>query len=461
MAALPLIPILCLGGALAADETPLLPPSLRIERLGNGLTVVAAPAPTPGLVAVQTWMDVGARDEVEPGMTGFAHFFEHLMFHGSEALPRDVREKQLLALAVDENAWTDEDRTVYVSRAPAASLGPLLKVEADRFADLSLTADGVRREAGAVYGEFRKGLASPDNRIYELLRDTAFDTSTYGHPVIGLEEDIAGMPDGLDRAVAFHRTFYRPERAVLVVTGDIDPAAVVDMARRTHGGWQGHPDASAAPERPEEPPQEGARVASEVWADGPVNPRVAVGWRVPAFVPGDADGAALVLLSELLSGPSARLRRRLVEEEALAWWVWVPEATSRSDGLLEIYVEGREGVDPARIEAVIAEEIAALGAPHAATRDAGRDPVAEVVSRAAAKARRAALLELDSAAAWASAIGEMTLLRGEPRDLEQHVDALGAVGAADVRRVVGAYLVPETRTTVHLVPAPPAAEVTP
>ena len=140
MAALPLVPFLCLGGALAADEPDaLLPPTLRIERLDNGLTVVAAPAPTPGIVAVQTWMDVGARDEVEAGMTGFAHFFEHLMFHGSEALPRDAREARLLALAVDENAWTDEDRTVYVSRAPAASLDALLEVEADRFADLSLT----------------------------------------------------------------------------------------------------------------------------------------------------------------------------------------------------------------------------------------------------------------------------------------------------------------------------------
>ena len=461
MVALPLIPLLSLGGALAADDPPLLPASLRVERLENGLTVVAAPAPTPGLVAVQTWMDVGARDEVAAGMTGFAHFFEHLMFHGSEALPRDARARRLLALAVDENAWTDEDRTVYVSRAPAASLPALLEVEADRFAGLSLTAAGVRREAGAVHGEFRKGQASPDRRIVELLRDTAFDVSTYGHPVIGLEADIAGMPDGFDRAVAFHRTFYRPERAVLVVTGDIEPAGVVALARRTHGGWVGHPDADPAPSRPEEPPQVAPREATAVWADGPANARVAVGWRVPAFVPGDPDGAALVLMAELLSGPSARLRRRLVEDESLAWWVWVPEPTSRSPGLLEIYVEAREGVDPAAIEAVIAEEVAALGAAHAATRDAGRDPVAEAVSRAAAKARRAALLELDSAAAWAGAIGAMTLLRGEPRDLERHVAALGAVGAADVRRVVGAHLVPRARTTVRLVPAPSAAEVQP
>ncbi|MEC8425784.1 MAG: pitrilysin family protein, partial [Myxococcota bacterium] len=272
-----LVPMWFLAGASAAPEGAVLPADMRIERLDNGLTVVAAPAPTPGLVAVQTWMDVGARDEVEAGMTGFAHFFEHLMFHGSESLPREAREKRLLELAVDENAWTDEDRTVYIARAPSASLRELLAVEADRFQALALTAAGVRREAGAVYGEFRKGLASPDRRIHELLRRTAFVVSTYGHPVIGLESDIAGMPEGLDRAVAFHRTYYRPERALLVVTGDIDPSAVVNAVHTTHGGWVGHPEAADAPERPREPPQTAPRDATESWEAGPVNPRIAVG----------------------------------------------------------------------------------------------------------------------------------------------------------------------------------------
>lgn len=456
-----LVPLWSLSSAHAVPDGAFLPPSMRIERLGNGLTVVAAPVPTPGLVAVQTWMDVGARDEVEVGMTGFAHFFEHLMFHGSEALPREAREKRLLELAVDENAWTDADRTVYIARAPSASLPELLAVEADRFQALALTAAGVRREAGAVYGEFRKGRANPDRRVHELLWRTAYEVAPYGHPVIGLESDIADMPEGLDRAVAFHRTYYRPERALVVVTGDIDPSAVVDSVRGTHGGWKGHPESSDAPERPLEPLQSGPRDKTEAWETGPVNPRIAVGWRVPAFVPGDLDSAALVLMSELLGGASASLQRRLVDDEALAWSVWVPEPMSRSEGLLEVHVEARHGVEPAQIESIIAEEVAAFGASYAATRQSGRNAAPAAVSKAAAKARRATLLELDSAAAWAGAIGAMTLVRGDPHDLERHVEALGAVDSTDVQRVVEQYLVPARRTTVRLVPTTSASEGVP
>ncbi|MEC7949409.1 MAG: hypothetical protein VX265_17710, partial [Myxococcota bacterium] len=129
--------------------------------------------------------------------------------------------------------------------------------------------------------------------------------------------------------------------------------------------------------------------------------------------------------------------------------------------LLEVHVEARHGVEPAQVETIIAEEVAAFGGSHAATRQAGRDAARAAVSKAAAKARRAALLDRDSAAAWADAIGAMTLVRGDPHDLERHIEALGAVDATDVQRVVGRYLVPEGRTTVRLVPATPASEVAP
>jgi len=460
MAALPLVSMLGLvGSAAAAGSDRLLPSTMRVAQLENGLTVVALPVETPGLVAVQTWMGVGARDEVEQGMTGFAHFFEHLMFHGSEAIPREARETRLLALAVDENAWTDADRTVYVARAPAGSLNALLELEADRFAALSLTAEGVRRESGAVLGEYLKGQASPDRRVHGLLWETAFTVAPYGHPVIGLEADIQGMPEGLARAVAFHRTHYRPERATVVVAGDVDPESVIDTVRRTHGSWLGAEDAAAAPARPVEPPQEAPREATEIWSRGAVNTRLAVGWRVPAFVPGDRDSAALVLLSDLLGGASARLRRRLVDEEALAWSVWVPEPVHRSPGLLEIHVEVREGVESTAVEAVIAEELRRLGGDASASRDVRQEDVDGEVARAAARARRSGILALDSAASWAGAVGEMTLMRGDPRDLERHFVALGAVDGADIRRVIDSHLDARNRTTVRLlapvVPAPP------
>jgi zinc protease len=447
--------------AAASLPHAILPGSMRIARLDNGLTVIAVPAPTPGIVAVQTWMDVGSRDEVQPGMTGFAHFFEHLMFHGSERLPGDLREARLLELAVDENAWTSEDHTVYVSRAPKASLAKLLEIDIDRFAHLSLTPDGVRREAGAVYGEFRKGRASPDERVYEALRGAAFELHPYGHSTIGLEQDISAMPTGHAQAVAFHQTYYRPQRATVVIAGDIDPGEAIAQVTRTHSGWKGHPAAAPPPPLPEEPPQQGERRVQVDWTEGAVNARVAMGWRIPAFVPGDPDAAALVLLGELLAGQSGAMRKRVVEDDQLAWSVAIPTPRPRSPGLFEIYAEARPGVAPDRLEAVILEEIAALTAPRLATREAGPDPLVEAVRRARSRARRSAVLELDSPASWASAVGEAASFRGEPRDLERDVAALGAVTAADIRRVATRNLVAEGRTVVHLTAAAPSPSPSP
>ena len=226
--------------APALAEAPLLPADTVVETLDNGLSVVLVPLDTPGLVSVQTWMDVGARDEVVPGTTGYAHFFEHLMFEGSARLPREPRQQRLLELAVDENAWTSEDFTVYHSLAPAGSLFDLLDVEADRFARLQLDEAAVKREAGAVQGEWRKSRASPDSAAWAALLDAAFRVHPYRHPVIGFDEDVAAMPEGTDRVREFFQAHYRPDRATLVVAGDIDPPEVLaHVTRVVHVGDQG------------------------------------------------------------------------------------------------------------------------------------------------------------------------------------------------------------------------------
>ena len=137
----------------------------------------------------------GRPHEVAPGTTGFAHFFEHLMFHGTEALPAEAREDRLLELAAEENAWTSEDDTCYHLLFPAQQLEAVLRLEVDRFSALVLTDEGVRRESGAVYGEFRKSRSNPEMLLWEALWSTAFAVHPYGHSTLGLEADIAAMPD--------------------------------------------------------------------------------------------------------------------------------------------------------------------------------------------------------------------------------------------------------------------------
>ena len=438
--------------AHANPAPPLLPPTTRVERLDNGLAVVVVPLETQGLVSVQTWMDVGARDELAPGTTGYAHFFEHLMFEGSRALPREPRQQRLLALAVDENAWTSEDFTVYHSLAPARSLGELLDLEGDRFARLHLDEAAVRRESGAVQGEWRKSQADPDNAAWNALLDAAFRVHPYRHPVIGFDADVAAMPDGTPRVVAFLRDHYRPERATLVVAGDVDPDDVLRMVRESHGGWR-RPGEGAARVLPAEPPQVAPRRVHVPWTMGDANPRVVVAWKVPAFAPGDRDSATLQLTAELLGARVSPLYRRLVDEEGLVRDLWVPTPDSRSPGLLMAWATLAPGADPVRVEEIIREEALALTAAGADGEGPVAPEVRERVALARERARRLLLLSLDSPAAWGAAIGRAATVTGDPRALEAHAAALGAVRPIDVRRGAEAWLT-DARSTVVVLGAP-------
>ncbi len=185
------------------------------------------------------------------------------------------------------------------------------------------------------------------------------------------------------------------------------------------------------------------------WDRGPASPRLALAWRVPAFVPGESAAEARVLLAQLLSSRVSPLHRRLVEEERLVTDLWVPEPTSRSPGLFVIWTELRPDADPRRVETIIREEIATLQGERGGAEDRLPPEVEQRVKDARARARRAALLALDSPAAWASAVGRMASYRGRPRDLSVHIHALAALDAAVVQQTAVETFA-EERLTVGL-----------
>ena len=422
---------------LSAQGAEVLPPDARVERLESGLTVVVVPLQGAELVAVQTWVAVGSRDEILPGTTGYAHFFEHLMFLGSEQVSAEEREQRLLRMGAVDNAWTSDDHTCYHLVARAAHLPEILALEADRFQALRLTPDAVRREAGAVMGELRKDRSDPDSVLYERLYATAFTTHTYHHTPIGLEEDVLGMADGYPIAQAFYAAHYRPENLTLVITGGVTPDAALAAVREAYGGWQ--PAPLARPALPVEPPQTAERRAQVAWTGGG-SARLAVGWKAPAFDPAAREAAALSLVYTLLTAPAAPLYRRLIEEEELAWSMWSEAPERRDPSLLALFIELRDGVVPATVEAAVAEEVAALQQATEAQVSAARD-----------RARRALLLSLDDPEAWAATLGWYGALGGGPEALEQHLDALARVTVEDVR-AAAATLTPARRTVVTLLP---------
>jgi len=448
LAALCGLAVVALGTpAQADDDAPpsLLPRKALVQELDNGLQVVILPVDTPGLVSVQTWMRVGSGEEAVAGLTGFAHFFEHLMFHGTERFPREVREQELLRLSVDENAWTSQDATVYHLTAPAKNLSRLLEIEADRFDGLTLEDAGVRKEAGAVYGEFRKGQARPGRALWTGIWATAFDVHPYHHTTLGIEADIAAMPDQLEAARTFFRTWYRPDNATLVVAGDVKIAEALPEIKRTFGAWSAK-EAPAWPDIPVEPAQDGLRRTQIVWEQGEVNPQLAIGWRTPAHVPGDADAAALALVPALLTSDIAPLQRKLVDDERRARWMWCGGPDQRHPGLLLLMTELTEGQDVRAVEDEVLAAVKALAeddSPEARARlEMTRD-----------RLRRETLLALDSPAAWGSAVGHATLYGQGIGALDDDVNALAAVSYEDVQRVVKRYLLPDAgRSVVSLVP---------
>lgn len=436
-------PWLCALFLSTSAQADVLPQGTSIGDLESGLTVIAVPLSTPDLVAVQIWMDVGSRHETEPGATGYAHFAEHLLFRGSENFSAEEREQRLLELGVIDNAWTSGDHTCYHLQLRADRLDDVLALEADRFLRLTLTEDAVRRESGAVAGEHRKAQSDPESALYKALWARAFETHTYHHTTIGLDEDVAAMAEGLPVIERFLDTWYRPDTATVVVAGDIDPEEVVASVASAFSGW-----APAAVEPPPtiaaEPVQSAERRQTLDWDGSPTPARLAIGWKTPAFVPGEGDAAAWMLLHSLLTGRAAPLYRRLIEDEAApAWSMWSTAPDSVDPGLMSVTIELKDGIAPAEVEAMVYEEVAALGSITPAQLAAAQQ-----------RARRSLLMSLDSPRRWASQLGWYTVLGGDPGALDRHLAALAAVTTQDIVRLAQGRLVAAQRTVVVMEASP-------
>lgn len=439
------MPLIALLVPLAsASESPL-PTDIQVATLDNGLTVYLAPMDTPGVAAYQSWVGAGSRDEVEPGTTGFAHFFEHLMFYGTEAMPRAAREDAMLRTGANENAWTWFDDTCYHQVVAADALPRIIAIEADRFQNLEVGADDVASEIGAVISEYNKGLDSPWMATSQALYETAFQTHTYHHDTIGYKADLDAMGSRMDLVTGFFDRHYRPENVRIVVAGDFDPDATLAHIQDAYAGWE--PGTLEPHEVPFEEPQLETRRVDVEWTRGPVNTHLFLGWKIPGFDPADPDAAALAVVEELLFSDVSPLHRDLVLDGQQVFWLGGGSSQLIDPQLFEVSLELRPGVEPADVEARVLEEVAAL-----------RTVTPARVEGARSYGLRSTAMGLDTAASVASTIGWFTHRNPDPTSIASYYDAFGAVTAADVQRVIDAYLIPEGLTVATLRAAPEEAE---
>ncbi|MBC7795057.1 MAG: insulinase family protein, partial [Clostridia bacterium] len=202
------------------------------KTLSNGLKIVVVPTDFPGIVALHINVQVGSRNETEPGKTGFAHLFEHMMFRGTKANPEAKYQAAMAAAGARQNAYTEDDYTDYFATFSKDDLDRVLALEADRFMNLAFDENQIRTEARAVLGEYNKNSADPWNKLEEKLRDSAFSSHPYKHTTMGLIADIEDMPNQYAFAREFYGKWYRPERTTVIVVGDVQASAVSAMVEK-------------------------------------------------------------------------------------------------------------------------------------------------------------------------------------------------------------------------------------
>jgi zinc protease len=410
-------------------------------RLGNGLTVLLLVDAVAPVVAYHTWYSVGSRHE-QPGKTGLAHLFEHLMFGETENLAAGVFDRKLEESGAETNAATWVDWTYYHELLPADRVKLAVKLEAERMHRLVLREPQVASEKEVVANERRfrveddvEGLAN------ELLYKTAFQEHSYRWPTIGWMQDIQGFTP--DDCVAFYRTYYAPNNATVVVVGDIKERDLLVKIRDAYGAIPGQP---IPPEDivPEPIQAEERRVELH---KPTATEKLLVAFKGPAL--GDADHALLTMLSEVLfGGRASRLYRSLVVDRELAIDVrgWV--STFRDPGLFECWITAREGRTATEILPVLDEALSRVKA----------DVVGEEeLARAKARLELGSVQQLETASGKAEQIGFFDVVLGEPGHLFRRVDAFRRATVADLRRVARRYLSDDARTVLRVVPERPSA----
>lgn len=418
------------------------PAEIRTTTLANGMRVIVWPDHDIPNVALYNYVRVGSRNEA-PGITGLAHFFEHMMFNGTTRRPPGEFDREMEARGGRNNASTSDDLTIYMDWFPAGALEAVLDLEGDRLANLAFDPQVIESERGVVYSERRLRVEDDNNGfLFEQVQSTAFAAHPYHLPTIGWPSDIEGWT--LADLQAFYRTYYAPNNCTLVVVGDVLPDAVFALARQY---LEPIPRQEPPPAvRTLEPVQPGEKhVAVERRAQTPL---LQLAYKAPQA--DDPRNPALNLLSVILGrGDASRLHRLLVEDRKVAISVDTYLQEGFDPGLFWVFATLPAGGDPAGVQAQIDAEFARL------IEDGVTD--AEL-SRARNLLSAAYWRQLATIDGKAALLGEFEVMHGDYRKLFDLPDAFARVTAEDIRAVAKELLDPRRRTVGVLTPPANAGE---
>jgi len=409
----------------------------KYETLANGLRLVLHPRYHTPVVCISMSYHVGAKDE-NKGKTGFAHLFEHLMFDGSENVPRGAFDRYCELAGGYNNAYTSEDKTNYHMLLPSNQLELGLWLESDRLRGLALTESGLDTQRHVVMEEKRQRV---DNQPYgtfdTVMAEMLYSNHPYGHPVIGSMEDIAAAT--MDDVTSFHRQYYRPGNAALVIAGDIEPDRVFSLVEKYF---------SDIPQVSSDAPGssftlEDIHAGRKVVEDDVPLPAVFAGFRIaPEMEPGFI---AMDLCSDILgNGESSRLYRSMVYDSNIASQVSAYVESREFQSMLMIYAVANPGHSAAELEEAIDAEISSLLANSITVPE---------IEKIRNKVEYSYYQHLQTLTSTADRLGHYALLYDHPEHIHTMLGEYLATSAEDIVETSREVFSEGNSVVVHYIPA--------
>ncbi|MEP7353216.1 MAG: pitrilysin family protein [Acidobacteriota bacterium] len=419
-------------------QTKTFPFAYTQEDLPNGLRLVTIPTDSPNLVTIFIVVQTGSRNEVEAGKTGFAHLFEHMMFRGTAKYPPEKYNQVLQSAGAASNAYTSDDLTAYHTTFSKEDLPAILAMEADRFQNLKYSPEAFKTETGAVLGEYNKNSSDPEEKLDEVLRDTAFDRHTYKHTTMGFLKDVQDMPAQYDYSLKFFDRYYRPEYTTIIAAGDVNQKSLRALVDQYFGGWK---KGSYHPDIPVEPAQTAPREAHVDWPS-PTLPLVEVAFRAPAYSDTDKDWAALDAFATLAFSRNSDLYQKLVVKEQKVDSISADMAQSVDPQLFTISARVKKVEDIPYVRQQILDTVEHFRKELGAT-----DKLAAIKSRE----RYGFTMRLDNSESVASTAATWVALKRTPDTIDKLYAIYAQLTPDDLRAAVAKHLIEKNRTIVTLV----------
>jgi zinc protease len=388
------------------------------------------------------WYRAGSMDEVN-GKTGVAHVLEHMMFKGTEKVKTGEFSRLVAAVGGRENAFTSRDYTAYFQQVEKSKLDTVIQLEADRMSNLNFDDAEFLKEIQVVMEERRlRTEDNPSSLLNEAFMATAYMSSPYRHPVVGWMNDLQNMKAADARD--WYRSWYAPNNATVVISGDVDPKQVLKTVEKYYGAVDAHELPVRKPQI--EPLQKGIK---QIQVKAPAdNAQLTMGWKVPKLEPGkldDVEPYALELLTGVLDGyDNARLNRTLVKQEKVVNDVGVGyDMISRGPELFLISATMAKGKTVAQAQASIRKALEELKQKGILESELKRIKVRILSDQ---------IYKRDSIFGQAMEIGSTEMAGFSWKDIDYMLQKMQTITPEQVQSVAKKYLIDEGLTIATLDP---------